>query len=218
MNCRFCSDELRTTFIDLKHAPPSNAYLTYKQLSEPELYLPLKIKVCETCWLVQTLDYVEPKEIFNLDYAYFSSTSSSWVKHGEKYTEKICNMLNLNENSFVIEIACNDGYLLKNFLSNKIPCLGIEPTESTAKEAEKLGIKVIKDFFGESLSKDIAKNHSKADLIIGNNVYAHVPNIIDFTKGIKNLLKVDGTITLEFPHLLLLVKNNQFDTIYHEHY
>lgn len=218
MNCRHCKTPLKYTFLDLGYAPHSNAYLDRKNLSRPELYFPLKIKVCERCWLVQTEDYSDAKSLFTSDYAYFSSTSKFWLSHAKKYASKVIKYLNLNKNSYVIELASNDGYLLKNFVNKKIPCLGIEPTQNTAKAAEKLNIPVIKKFFNNELAKQLTKEGKQANLIIGNNVYAHVPDINDFTKGIKTLLKKGGTVTLEFPHIINLINKYQFDTVYHEHF
>jgi len=205
-------------FVDLGFAPPSNAYLTADGLKKPELYFPLKLFVCEHCWLVQTEDYTSAESLFNKDYAYFSSTSHSWLEHAKRYSQMIIERENLGADSFVIEIAANDGYLLKNFVSADIPCLGIEPTDSTAAAAEKLGIPVMREFFGEKLGKQLAEQGKQADLIAGNNVYAHVPDINDFTKGIKAVLKTDGIVTLEFPHLMRLIEHVQFDTVYHEHF
>lgn len=218
MNCRHCDKPLTHTFLDLGFAPPSNAYLTKDQLSLPEKYYPLKIMICDECWLAQTEDYAQADELFSADYAYFSSTSTSWLHHAAAYCDKMTAQLNLSNNSHVIEVASNDGYLLKNFVASGIPCLGIEPTASTAEAAEKLGIPVIRKFFGEQLAKELAAEKKQADLIIGNNVYAHVPDINDFTIGLKEALKQGGTITLEFPHLMRLIENNQFDTVYHEHF
>ena len=218
MKCRHCNASLTNTFLDLGFAPPSNAYLEAKDLLICEKYFPLKVMVCDQCWLVQTLDYANAEDLFREDYAYFSSTSSSFLNHAEKYCRNITKKLALDENSFVIEVASNDGYLLKNFFSKNIPCLGIEPTHSTADVAEKIGIPVMREFFGEKVAINIAKLKQKADLIIGNNVFAHVPDINDFSKGLASLLKPDGTITLEFPHLMKLLEFNQFDTIYHEHF
>lgn len=218
MKCRHCSKELRHTFLDLGFAPPSNAYLSVGGLFEPEVYYPLRIMVCNQCWLVQTEDYAKASELFNSEYAYFSSTSTSWLEHAKCYVEKISKDLSLDENSLVIEVASNDGYLLKNFLDRRVPCLGVEPTTSTANMSEKLGIPVIREFFGEKLGLKLAQEDSQADLIVGNNVYAHVPNINDFTLGLKAALKPNGVITLEFPHLMRLIESNQFDTIYHEHF
>ena len=218
MKCRHCSSELVHIFLDLGFAPPSNAYLTKEDLSKPEKYYPLKVMVCDQCWLVQTEDYAQASELFDSEYAYFSSTSSGWLEHAKRYAEKMTQELDLSENSLVIEVASNDGYLLKNFVAKKIPCLGIEPTASTARVAEKLGIPVLQKFFGEQLGKQLAKEGNQADLIIGNNVYAHVPEINDFTLALKAALKPGGTITLEFSHLMRLIEFNQFDTIYHEHF
>jgi len=218
LNCRHCKASLDHTFINLGFAPPSNAYLTEADLNLPEKYYPLRVKVCDECWLVQTEDYARADELFSSEYAYFSSTSSSWVAHAAEYVKKIINKLNLTRNSLVIEIASNDGYLLKNFIISNIPCIGIEPTASTADQADKLGIPVIRQFFDERLGNQLANEGKLADLIIGNNVYAHVPDINDFTRGLKAVLKPNGTITLEFPHLMKLIKCNQFDTIYHEHF
>ena len=218
MNCRHCGTPLTHTFLDLGFAPPSNAYLTKKDLSKPEKYYPLNIKVCDQCWLVQTEDYAQADELFSPDYAYFSSTSSGWLKHAKQYSQQMTKMLNLNRDSHVIEVASNDGYLLKNFVEAGIPCLGIEPTDSTADAAEKHGVPVLREFFGEKLAEQLAQQGKQADLIAGNNVYAHVPDINDFTKGLKLALKPEGTITLEFPHLMQLIKQTQFDTVYHEHF
>ncbi|NCB38069.1 MAG: methyltransferase domain-containing protein [Erysipelotrichia bacterium] len=218
MNCRHCKTSLKHRFLDLGSAPPSNAYLCREDLNRPEQYFPLQIFVCHHCWLVQTEDYSNADELFNADYAYFSSVSSGWVEHARKYSKMITGRLSLNETSHVIEIASNDGYLLKNFVEMGIPCLGIEPTASTAVAAEALGIKVRREFFGEKLADALVVEGLQADLIAGNNVYAHVPDINDFTIGMKKALKKDGTITLEFPHLLELLRHAQFDTIYHEHY
>ena len=218
MNCRFCGRLLVHEFINLGCAPPSNAYLAAADLNRPEVYYPLKLSVCTNCWLVQTEDYAGAEDLFPPDYAYFSSTSSSWLAHARNFSQLITSRLGLNAKSFVVEIACNDGYLLKNFVEAGIPCLGIEPTASTASAARDLGISVLQEFFGQSLGRRLADARQKADLIIGNNVYAHVPEINDFTNGLKALLKPGGTITLEFPHLMRLIEHTQFDTIYHEHF
>lgn len=218
MKCRHCQAELKLVFMDLGSAPPSNAYLTEEDLCRPEVWYPLRVFVCEACWLVQTEDYAEAGELFSNDYAYFSSISSSWLQHAADYAGMVTKRLGLNQNSHVVEIASNDGYLLKNFVEADISCLGIEPTESTAAAAEALGIPVMREFFGAELGRRLAADGKQADLIVGNNVYAHVPDINDFTLGLKHLLKADGTITLEFPHLYRLIKNCQFDTIYHEHF
>jgi SAM-dependent methyltransferase len=218
MTCRHCGSQLEHTFLDLGFAPPSNAYLTEADLKKPELHYPLKLKVCVDCWLVQTEDYADADQLFSADYAYFSSTSSSWLAHARRYCEMMTQCLGLDAASFVIEVASNDGYLLKNFVAAEIPCLGIEPTASTAAAAERLGIPVLREFFGEALGRRLAAEGRQADLIIGNNVYAHVPDVNDFTLGLKSVLKTGGTITLEFPHLMRLIEHTQFDTVYHEHF
>jgi SAM-dependent methyltransferase len=205
-------------FIDLGFAPPSNAYLNEADLHKPERYFPLKVFACGHCGLVQTEDYARADELFHPDYAYFSSTSASWLDHAAHYSAVIRERLKLDARSFIIEIACNDGYLLKNFVTAGIPCLGIEPTARTADAAEKLGVPVTREFFGAALGERLAREGRQADLIIGNNVYAHVPDINDFTRGLKAALKPGGAITLEFPHLMRLIEQTQFDTIYHEHY
>jgi 2-polyprenyl-3-methyl-5-hydroxy-6-metoxy-1,4-benzoquinol methylase len=218
MKCRHCEHELHYQFLDLGFAPPSNAYLSQADLQKPEIYFPLKLYVCEKCWLVQTEDYAQAKQLFSADYAYFSSVSSSWLAHAANYTQMIIKRLSLDNQSHVIELAANDGYLLKNFVQANIPCLGIEPTASTAAAARTQGISVLEEFFGKNLAQRLVSEGKQADLVIGNNVYAHVPDINDFTTGIKTVLKPNGTVTLEFPHLLQLIKHVQFDTVYHEHY
>ncbi len=218
MNCRHCKKPLEHVFLDLGFAPPSNAYLSKDELQAPELYFPLKLYACDQCWLVQTQDFARADELFRADYAYFSSVSASWLDHAKRYCDAITRKLGLGKDSFVIEVASNDGYLLKNFVAAGIPCLGIEPTAGTAKAAKDLGIPVLEEFFGEALGVRLAQGKQSADLIIGNNVYAHVPDINDFTLGLKAALKQGGTITLEFPHLMELIAHNQFDTVYHEHF
>jgi len=218
MNCRHCGIPLEHVFLDLGFAPPSNAYLTAGDLLAPETFFPLKLSVCENCWLVQTEDYARADELFRSDYAYFSSTSSTWLEHARRYVAIMCRRLALDQSNFVIEIASNDGYLLKNFVAAGIPCLGIEPTASTAAAAEALDIPVLREFFGAQLARKLAAQGQQADLLLGNNVYAHVPDINDFTIGLKAALKPGGTITLEFPHLLRLLQETQFDTVYHEHF
>jgi hypothetical protein len=205
-------------FVDLGASPPSNAYLTAEALSEPEIYYPLRVAICTTCWLAQTQDFARAEDLFNNDYAYFSSVSQSWLKHAAAYAKMIIPRLGLSMDSFVIEVAANDGYLLRNFTAARIPCLGIEPTESTALYAEGLGIPICRAFFGSSLARTLAAQGQKADLIVANNVFAHVPDINDFTAGLRVSLKKGGTITLEFPHLMRLIEHTQFDTIYHEHF
>ncbi|MEO8021583.1 class I SAM-dependent methyltransferase [Polaromonas sp.] len=218
MKCRHCETPLQHGFLDLGFAPPSNAYLKAADLARPEKYYPLRLLVCDACWLVQTEDYAQADELFSADYAYFSSTSSGWLEHARRYAEQTIAALGLTPQSRVVEVASNDGYLLKNYVAAGIPCLGIEPTASTAAAAEKLGIPVLREFFGEVLAQRLAAADQQADLIAGNNVYAHVPDINDFTRGLKALLKPAGCITLEFPHLLQLIGQTQFDTVYHEHF
>lgn len=216
--CRHCGCDLTRQFLDLGYAPPSNAYLAKEDLTAPELTYPLRLMVCETCFLVQTQDYTDAGSLFDKDYAYFSSTSKSWLAHAADYCREMTTRLGLDDNSFVVETASNDGYLLKNFVADGIPCLGIEPTDSTATAAEALGVPVMREFFGAALAEKLAASGKQADLIIGNNVYAHVPDINDFTQGLARLLKPSGIVTLEFPHLMRLVEFCQFDTVYHEHF
>lgn len=218
MNCRHCHTELSHVFLDLGTAPPSNDYLAPEDLQQPEKFFPLKLFVCDKCWLVQTEDYAAAGDLFRHDYAYFSSVSSSWLQHAKNYADMITQRLSLGDDSMVVELASNDGYLLRNFVQAGIHCLGVEPTGATADAAEKLGIPVVREFFGKALGTKLKEDGKAADLIIGNNVYAHVPDINDFTAGMKALLKPAGTITLEFPHLMQLIAHNQFDTVYHEHY
>ena len=218
MKCRFCHTPLGHEFIDLVNAPPSNAFLTPDQLDTPEVFYPLKLYVCTDCHLVQIGEYKRSEEIFSDAYLYFSSYSRSWLDHARRYVEMITDRLKLGAHSLVIEIASNDGYLLQYFKAAGVPCLGIEPAESTAAVARKKGIEVIGAFFGKTLASQLAAENRRADLIVGNNVLAHVPDINDFVAGIKTALKDHGVATMEFPHLLQLVENNQFDTIYHEHF
>jgi len=200
--------------VDLVNAPASNSFLSKEELNEPEVFYPLKIFVCDECKLVQIDEYKKSDDIFDSNYAYFSSYSTSWLAHAKDYVKNITNKLSLDKNSLVTEIASNDGYLLQYFNEKGILCIGIEPTASTAKVAKEKGINVIEDFFGSSLAKTL----ERSDLILGNNVLAHVPDINDFVRGLKIALKANGTVTMEFPHLLNLIKDNQFDTIYHEHF
>ncbi len=218
MNCRHCHRPLHHVFLDLGFAPPSNAYLGEAELHKPERHYPLKILVCDSCWLVQTEDYARPDELFSPEYAYFSSVSQSWLAYAARYTEMITKRLSLSAGSYVVEVAANDGYLLKNFVAAGIPCLGIEPTASTAAAAEKLGVPILREFFGEQLAARLAQQGRRADLIVANNVLAHVPDINDFARGLKTLLKPDGTITVEFHHLMKLLEHTLFDTVYHEHF
>ena len=218
MKCRHCGEELKLPLIDLGSAPPSNAYLTEQKLHVPEKWFPLRVLVCETCWLVQTEDFAQAEELFDDHYAYFSSFSISWLKHAEKYVKDMIKRFSLNENSHVVEVAANDGYLLQYVKEHKIPCTGIEPTSSTANAARKKDIAIVEEFFGSKLAEQLAKQGKQADLMVANNVLAHVPDINDFVSGFKILLKPNGLATFEFPHLLRLIKENQFDTIYHEHF
>jgi SAM-dependent methyltransferase len=216
--CRHCHSPLEHVFLDLGHQPPSNAYLSAEQLLQPEIYYPLKLYVCDQCWLVQVPEHASAGELFDANYAYFSSVSKSWVEHADNYVSMIRQRLGLSGQSFVVEIAANDGYLLQFMQAAGIPCLGIEPTASTAAAARAKGINIREEFFGEMLAEQMARVGEQADLIIGNNVLAHVPDINDFVVGLKGLLKPGGTITLEFPHLLKLIQQVQFDTVYHEHF
>jgi hypothetical protein len=218
MNCRFCGKFLNHEFIDLVNAPPSNAFLTLEQLNEPEIYYPLKIFVCDSCFLVQIDEYKKSKDIFDSGYAYFSSFSTTWLAHVQRFVEMMVKKNQYNRNSQIIEIASNDGYLLQYFKEKGIPVLGIEPAEGTASKARERGIETIVDFFGKRLAQNLADRNRKADLLIGNNVLAHVPDLNDFVAGLKIALKATGTISMEFPHLMQLVDNCQFDTIYHEHF
>ncbi|HMF71952.1 MAG TPA: methyltransferase domain-containing protein, partial [Flavitalea sp.] len=218
MNCRFCNNELTHVFMDLDSSPAANSFLNDAQLNEPELIFPLKVFTCEKCFLVQIGEFKTYDSIFDNNYVYFSSYSSSWLKHAENYTEMMINRFGFDKKSQVIEIASNDGYLLQYFLKNNIPVLGIEPTNNTAEVARAKGIESISEFFGKKLAGDLVKQDRKADLLLGNNVLAHVPDVLDFVGGMKMLLKEDGVITMEFPHLIELIEHNEFDTIYHEHF
>lgn len=218
MKCRHCQSELTTTFVDLGSAPPSNAYLTEAQLKAPEKWYPLKVMVCDHCWLVQTEDYAGAEELFDAEYAYYSSFSTSWLKHAAEYVNEMVARFKLGAGSHVVEVASNDGYLLQYVKAAGIPCLGIEPTKSTAKAAREKGIEVVEDFFGVELADKLVAEGKQADLIAANNVLAHVPDINDFVTGFAQLLKPQGIATFEFPHLMQLVQNVQFDTIYHEHF
>lgn len=218
MQCRFCKTELTDTFIDLGNSPASNSFLTSEALDEPETFFPLKVFTCSKCFLVQVDEYKKSDAIFDNEYVYFSSYSSSWLAHASSYVNLMTERFGFNKESQVIEIASNDGYLLQYFKEKNIPVLGIEPTANTAKVSQEKGIPNVVDFFGVRLATDLAKQGKKADLLLGNNVLAHVPDIVDFVAGMKIILKEEGIITMEFPHLMQLVDNNQFDTIYHEHY
>jgi 2-polyprenyl-3-methyl-5-hydroxy-6-metoxy-1,4-benzoquinol methylase len=216
MKCRHCHNELSLVFCDLQTCPPSNAMISPEAISQPEVFFPLKVFVCDKCWLVQVDEIEKAEAIFNSDYTYFSSYSTSWLEHARRYVDYMSQRFRLSEESLVVEIASNDGYLLQYFHQKKVPVIGVEPTANTAKVAQDKGINTIVDFFGSRLAKE--KLQGKADLILGNNVLAHVPDINDFVSGVKIALKPNGVITFEFPHLCKLIQYNQFDTIYHEHF
>ena len=215
--CRFCRSELNESFVDLGMSPLSNSYVIPEKIANKENFYPLHTYVCSKCFLVQLEEFESPKEIFS-EYAYFSSFSNSWLKHAENYVDMMIKRFKFDSNSQVIEIASNDGYLLQYFKKEGIHVLGIEPANNVASEAIKKGIPTKSEFFGEELAIELDKKNIRADLLIGNNVLAHVPNLNDFVKGMKKLLNADGVITMEFPHLLRLINENQFDTIYHEHF
>lgn len=216
MKCRSCNNILNKVFADLQTCPPSNAMVKKQHVNSPETFFPLKIFVCENCWLVQVDEIEKAEDIFNDEYTYFSSYSSSWLNHAKKYTDYMVDRFGYNDESLVVEIASNDGYLLQYFKQKNVPVLGIEPTSNTAAVAKEKNINTIIDFFGSKLAKEKLKG--KADLILGNNVLAHVPDINDFVKGVSIALKENGVNTFEFPHLCKLIEFNQFDTIYHEHF
>ncbi len=218
MNCRHCHTPLRLTFLDLGSAPPSNAYLDAAGLKAPETWFPLRVLVCETCWLVQTEDHAGREALFTDDYAYFSSFSASWLAHAKRYAEAVAERFGLGAGATVVEVAANDGYLLQYVQALGIPCYGIEPTAGTAAAAREKGIEIVERFFGTALGAELAAAGRQADLIAANNVLAHVPDINDFVAGFARLLKPAGVATFEFPHLLRMVEGSQFDTAYHEHY
>ncbi len=218
MKCRHCKSDLKLSLVDLGSAPPSNAYLTHEKLQAPEKWFPLRVLVCENCWLAQTEDFAQAYELFDADYAYFSGFSKSWLEHSERYVADMVQRFNLNEKSHVVEVAANDGYLLQYVQVKGIPCTGIEPAASTAKAARAKGIEIVEEFFGVKLAARLVKEGKSADLTVANNVLAHVPEINDFVAGFSRLLKPQGIATFEFPHLLRLIAENQFDTIYHEHF
>ena len=219
MNCRFCKNELKDVFIDLVNSPASNSFLTKEELNEPETFYPLKVYTCANCFLVQVDEYKKSDAIFDSNYAYFSSYSTSWLAHAKQYTDMMTERFGYNQDSLIIEVASNDGYLLQYFKEKNIPVMGIEPTANTAEVAIGKGIKTVIEFFSAELADSFANDWDvRADLLLGNNVLAHVPDIIDFVGGIKIILKDTGVVTMEFPHLMQLVDNSQFDTIYHEHF
>jgi SAM-dependent methyltransferase len=218
LSCRHCKSPLTHVAIDLGHQPPSNAYLDAASLAAPELYAPLKVFVCDRCWLVQLPALHRADELFTPDYAYFSSVSTSWVEHARRYVAAMLERFSLGPASFAVEIASNDGYLLQFVKEAGIPCLGIEPSTSTAAAARGRGIESLEVFFGEAQGRKLARKRAPADLIAANNVLAHVPDIDDFVAGFRELLAHEGVATFEFPHVMQLVDGCQFDTIYHEHY
>jgi C-methyltransferase-like protein/putative zinc binding protein/methyltransferase family protein len=217
MKCRYCGVELSLPLVDLGSAPPSNAYLTERTLKAPEKWFPLRVLVCEQCWLVQTEDVAQAQEFFDSEYAYFSGFSRSWLAHCERYVTDMVARFDVNASSHVVEVAANDGSLLQYVKGRNIPCMGVEPTASTAAAARTKGIPIVEDFFGVRLAKELVAQGKQADLTVANNVLAHVPGISDFVAGFAVLLKSQGVATFEFPHLFNLVAGNQFDTIYHEH-
>ena len=216
-SCRFCSHQLKHTFIDLGMSPPCESVRRPEDVDLQEVFYPLHVFVCDQCWLVQLREYIPPDEIF-VEYAYFSSMSDSWLAHARDYCETMVKRLGLTDENQVVEIASNDGYLLQNFVRLGIPALGIEPARNVAKVGEEKGVPSVNKFFGCQTAKELCADGIKADLLLGNNVLAHVPDLNDFVGGMKILLAEDGVITMEFPHLLQLMVNKQFDTIYHEHY
>lgn len=218
MRCRFCTSPLSDVFLDLGAAPPSNAYLSQEALGLPETYYPLKLFTCSKCLLVQVEEMQSHAALFAPDYAYFSSYSRSWLDHAARYVEKAAERLKLDRNSLVMEIASNDGYLLQYVAARGIPCVGVEPTAGTAKVAQAKGIETRVRFFGRDFATEYVREQRRADLIVANNVLAHVPDLHDFVAGLAIALAPTGTITVEFPHLMQLIGQNQFDTVYHEHF
>lgn len=218
MKCRYCQTPLHNVFLDLGSAPPSNAFLNAADLNAPELYFPLRLYTCSDCHLVQVDEVQKHDALFSSDYAYFSSYSRTWLAHAEQYVARAAERLNLGPNSLVVEVASNDGYLLQYVKARGIPCIGIEPTANTAVAARARGIETLEHFFGERFARDFAGARRKADLVVANNVLAHVPDLNDFVAGLGNVLAPEGVITVEFPHLLQLVAQRQFDTVYHEHF
>ncbi|RYH05772.1 MAG: methyltransferase domain-containing protein [Alphaproteobacteria bacterium] len=218
MKCRHCGHETFWPFLDLGTAPPSNSYVAEEALAKPELWYPLVIRTCAECLLTQTEDFASRETFFSESYAYFSSFSTSWLNHAKSYVETMSERFGLGPQSRVIEVAANDGYLLQYVKAKGIPCLGVEPTTSTAEAARAKGIEIVEDFFGVSVAESLVAKGWQADLTAANNVLAHVPDINDFVSGFARLLKPEGVATFEFPHLLNMVGENQFDTAYHEHY
>ena len=218
MKCRSCGARSLTDFVDLGSAPLSNAYLTEETLRMPELWVPLKIVVCTGCWLAQTEDHLTSEQVFTADYAYFSSASASWLKHAESFVDESVMRFGLGHDSLVIEVAANDGYLLRFVQERGIPCVGIEPTTSTADAARELGLEMVEEFVGLETAQAFVGRYGRADLVVANNVLAHVPDVADFVGGLAALMKPAGVLSVEFPRLTSLIDGGQFDTIYHEHY
>ncbi|PTT25720.1 class I SAM-dependent methyltransferase [Pseudomonas sp. HMWF021] len=218
MNCRGCAAPLSLPLIDLGTSPPSNAYVHADRLEQAEQWVPLKVAVCQQCWLVQTEDYTSADSLFDAEYAYFSSFSSTWLAHAERYVAEMVERFGLNADSRVVEVAANDGYLLQYVAARGIPCLGVEPTRSTAQAAREKGLQIRELFFGRETAAQLHREGWGADLMAANNVLAHVPDINDFLGGFATLLKPTGVATFEFPQLLTLMAGAQFDTLYHEHY
>ena len=216
--CRHCEAKLEHLFVDLGLSPLCQTQISPEQINRGEAFYPLRVQVCEECFLVQLDEYVKPDVIFNEEYPYFSAYSDSWVEHARKYTKHMQKDFGIGQDSFVVELASNDGYLLQHFVADSVPCLGIEPSSSVADAAREKGIETLNEFFGNSLAKQVARDYCKADLVLGNNVLAHVPDLNDFVSGIHTLLADAGVVTMEFPHLMRLMESNQFDTIYHEHF
>jgi SAM-dependent methyltransferase len=216
-HCRLCSAELVDTFVDLGMSPPCESYLTADQLDSGEVFYPLHVRICARCLLVQLPAYIDAGDIFS-HYAYFSSYSDSWVAHAKAYVEDAVDRLSLHSGSFVVEVASNDGYLLQHVVQRGIRALGIEPAANVAEVAVERGVPTEVAFLGEETGRDLAARHGAADLVVANNVLAHVPDIVDFAKGLRQLVADDGTVTIEIPHLLRLIEGNEYDTIYHEHY
>ncbi len=216
-NCRFCGTSLSHTFVDLGMSPLCESYLSSQQLNQMEPFYPLHVHVCDNCFLVQLESYVSPEHIFT-EYAYFSSYADTWLQHAKAYTDLMVERFSLNEKSHVVEVASNDGYLLQYFVEKNIPCLGVEPAANVAKVAIDNGVPTLVEFFGVETARQLAAQGKQADLLLGNNVLAQVPDLNDFVAGMKILLKPQGVITVEFPHLMCLMAENQFDTIYHEHF
>lgn len=217
-NCRFCGAHISKLFVDLGMSPLCQTQINPDQLNCGESFYPLRVFVCGECFLVQLDEYVNPETIFANDYPYFSSYSNSWVEHARQYVEAMIADYGIGKDSFVVEVASNDGYLLQHFASVDVPCLGIEPAAGVSEAARQKGVETISRFFGKETAVDVVSQYRKANLVVGNNVLAHVPDLNDFVMGLHELVADDGIITMEFPHLMRLIQDNQFDTIYHEHF